>query len=150
MASWFAAAPSAWFGDDGTLAEARASATAVGQPDRCDILAFLTVRNSRGNVVNETEVVREEDVPCRLQKFDVLVAGTESGGVFGRAGDLVDTSAQAYQLFLPWGTDIRPSDRVRMASGARFEVNGVDADSTFGVEVTARLVRLGLDNPEAD
>jgi hypothetical protein len=151
MASWFAAPPSPWFGDAADqLADSRALATAEAQPDTCDILRVLQVRRPPGVLGPEHEVVRAANVPCRVQPFDVLIAGTESGGTFGRSGDLVDTSAVGYQLFLPWGTQISTKDRVRLADGTKFEVNSVSDKATFGVEVVARLVLVGIDNPEGE
>jgi hypothetical protein len=139
----------AWFTPrESHLDEARRLTALRGMTDTCAIKAYLESRNARGDVVGSREIVRATGVPCRLARFDVLVAGTESGGVYGRSGDLIDTSAAAYQLFLPWGTDIRQSDHVELAGGDKYEVQSADADSTLGVEVVARLVKLGIDNPQ--
>lgn len=149
MAAWFAAAPSAWFPTPAAqLAGARAAATADAEPDTCAIRGYLTVRNARGNTVNQGEIVRASGVPIRVQRDLRPVFGAESGGVYGRQAETIDTSAQAFQGFLPWGTVVRESDHVVMASGTRYEVTSVDDESSYGTEIVVGLVRLGIDQPQ--
>ena len=149
MASWFSAAPSAWFTQSPTqLADARDRAEAEGMPSRCSIVAWLTMRNARGQTINRAERVRAEDVPCRIERDLRPVFGAESGGAYGRTGEIIDTSAQAYRIALPWGTDVRESDHIVLdGDGAQFEVTSVDDVSSFGVEVIVGGVRLGIDQP---
>lgn len=150
MASWFAAAASDWFATPATqLAEARAQAVADGEPDTCRVVGWLTVRNARGNTTNRAEVVRATGVPCRVQRDLRPVFGAESGGAFGRSGNVIDTSAQAYMIALPWGTDVRETDHLVTGSGAHYEVTSVDDESSYGVEIICGGVKLGLDQTEA-
>lgn len=150
VADWFAVARPAWFGTAAAdLTHARAAQAADGFPDTCSIESWLTVRNTRGNVVNKRERVIAAGVPCRLTPVDLLVAGTSSGGAYGRSGELIDTTADQWQLSVPVGTDLRASYHVVMASGGRYEVTDVREEGSFRVETVARLVRIGLDQPGA-
>jgi hypothetical protein len=121
---------------------------AASLPDTCNIVGWLTVPNARGRAVNRTEDVRLTGIPCRIERFDVLVFGTEGGGAYGRQGETVDVSTQAYQCALPWGTDVRQSDHLILSGGGRFEVSGIDTDTSDDAFTTARLVKLGVDNPQ--
>jgi hypothetical protein len=149
--AWFGATGRAtWFATPDHAAEARASAAALGMPDRCAIKGWLTVRNARGNVVDSKEFTRATDVPIRIQRDLRPVFGAESGGVYGRQAETIDTSAQAFQGALPWGTTVLDSDHIAMADGTKYEVTSVDDASSYGVEIVVGLVRLGLDNPEPE
>lgn len=150
MASWFAAAPSAWFGTSADqITEARAAVAAGAQPDRCSIKGWLTVNDRRGNRVNSAEVTIATGVPIRVQRDLRPVFMAESGGAYGRTGETIDTTAQAFVGSLPWGTPVQEDHHVVMASGTRYEVTSVDGESSFGVEVIVGLVRLGIDQPGA-
>jgi hypothetical protein len=147
VASWFAAAPSAWFGTlADELAESRALATAAAQPETCSIVGQLTTRTSRGDTISR-DVVRATGVPIRVSRNPIPVFMAESGGVFGRSGQLIDTTAQAFNGYLPWGTPVGESDHLLLASGTRYEVTSVDDEGSLGVEVLVGLVRLGVDQP---
>lgn len=148
MAAWFAAAPLSWFDQSPTpLADARERAEADALPTTCDVVAWLTVRNARGQTINRAERTRAAGVPCRVERDLRPVFGAEGGGAYGRTGEIIDTSAQAFRIALPWGTDVRESDHLVLADGAQFEVTSVDDVSSFGVEVVVGGVRLGLDQP---
>lgn len=116
-------------------------------PDRCTIEEWLTERNARGQEVNLRVSVVAADVPCRLAPVDLAIAGNETGGVYGRGGELIDTSADQWTLALPWGTRVEVSWHIVMQDRAVYEVNDVRDASTFGSEVVCRLVRLGVDQP---
>jgi hypothetical protein len=150
MASWFAAAPSAWFAQSPTqLADARDRAEADGMPATCSIVAWLTMRNARGQTINRAERVRATAVPCRIERDLRPVFGAESGGAYGRTGEIIDTSAQAFRIALPWGTDVRESDHIVLdGDGSQFEVSSVDDVSSFGTEVIVGGIRLGIENPQ--
>lgn len=149
MASWFAAASSNWFaGTAEELAASRALATAEAQPDRCSIVGQLSTRNARGNTITR-DVTRATGVPIRVDRVDIPVFTAESGGAYGRMGETIDTTALAFKGSLPWGTDVRQSDHLLMASGTRYEVTSVNDELSYGVEVTVGLVRVGLDQPGA-
>lgn len=129
------------------LVAARARMRAANMPDRCTIEAWLTVRNTRGQVVQRQDYVRATGVPCRLTRDIHPVFGAESGGAYGRTGQLVDTTALAWTLALPWGTTSTEADRVVLADGDTYEVTSVDGDSSYGVEVFCGLIRLGVEQP---
>jgi hypothetical protein len=147
VASWFAAAPSAWFGTlADELAESRALATAEAQTDTCSIVGQLTALTARGDTISR-DVVRASGVPIRISRNPIPVFMAESGGVYGRSGQLIDTTAQAFNGFLPWGTPVTEADHILMASGTRYEVTSVDDEGSFGIEVLVGLARLGVDQP---
>lgn len=117
-------------------------------PDRCAIVGQVSTRNPRGNTITR-DLVRAEGVPIRIHRDPRPVFMAESGGAYGRAGETIDTTAQAFVGSLPWGTEVRESDHLVMASGTRYEVTSVDDESSFGAEVIVGLVRLGIDQPGA-
>lgn len=131
------------------LASARADAAAT-LADTCSVVGWTTEQNARGNVVNRTEEVRATGVPCRIRRNPIPIFGAESGGVYGRQAETIDTSALAFQGLLPWGTVVREADHLVMtASGTRYEVTSVDDESSESAEVLVGLVKLGIDNPDA-
>jgi len=129
-------------------ASMRADAAAT-LADTCSVKGWTTERNARGNVINRTEEVRAASVACRIRRNPIPVFGAESGGAYGRQAETIDTTALAFQGWLPHGTDVRESDHLVMASGTRYEVTSVDDEASEAATVMVGLVKLGIDNPDA-
>ncbi len=141
---------SAWFATQSDhLTEARANFQARAMVDRCRIEAWSHVKNPRGTVVKRFERTRADKVPCRLAAVAVQVAGVDNGGIYGRSGQLIDTLADQWTLEVPFGTPLAQDDQVVLADGQRYQVQDVREQGSELLAVTARLVRVGLDQAQA-
>ena len=131
------------------LAYARRETVAHQLPDRCTIEGWSRSKQGRTRAVERRTSIRAIDLPCRLAPFVRPAAGEVNGGIYGRSGELVDTVADQWTLSVPLGTVLHPSDQVVMAGGQRFQVEEVRTAGSLATTTTARLVRLGIDQPGA-
>lgn len=85
--------------------------------DTCTVLRFTSTSSSDGEAEDWQPIAT--DVPCRVSQTGA--AASESAGDTGALRAVSD-----WRLWLPYGQDVTPRDRIEVSDGRVFEVERVD------------------------